>query len=80
MAHPLGHPAIESKAIKTNQPSALDERDLTACDTVVQRIDAHAQVVRRRVDIEPSRFEYGSVGLFRFQWHDQAPKLPSSCG
>src|SRR5207253_10992329 len=73
-AHPLGHPAIECKAIETNEASLLHEWDLATCDAVVERVDAHAQVARRRVDVEPSRFEYRSSGLSRFQCHDRAPQ------
>src|SRR5437899_12520586 len=78
MAHPLCHPPIKCKTIEANAASLLDERDLTPANLVIERVHAHTQIARGRVDVEPSRLECSS-GLSRFQLHDRAPqKLPSS--
>src|SRR5205823_12645782 len=73
IAHPLCHPPIQCKTIEANAASLPDERDLPPANLVVERMHAHTQIARRRVDVEPSRLEWSS-GLSRFQLHDRAPQ------
>lgn len=72
MTHPLCHPAIESESIEQDDSPVLHERNLATPDAVVQRIDAHAEVPRGRVDIQPARFNEGIVRPFAW-FHDGTP-------
>src|SRR5438477_11204540 len=73
IAHPLCHPPIQCKTIEANAASLLDERDLPPSNLVIERVHAHTQVARRRVDVEPSRLQ-SSSGVSRFKLHDWAPQ------
>src|SRR5437762_13085920 len=71
IAHPLCHPPIQCKTIEANAASLLDERHLPPANLVIERVHAHTQVARRRVDVEPSRLER-SAGCARFKLHECA--------
>src|SRR5437016_5813893 len=66
IAHPLCHPPIQCKTIEANAASLLDERDLPPTNLVVERMHAHTQIARRRIDVEPPRLEWSS-GFSRFK-------------
>src|SRR5205823_2122857 len=73
IAHPLCHPTIQCKTIEANAASLLDERNLPPANLVVERMHAHTQITRRRIDVEPTRLEWSS-GFSRFKLHDRAPQ------
>lgn len=56
MTYSLSHPPIERESIESNHAPVFHEWNLPAADAVVERVDAHAQVAGRGVDIEPTRF------------------------
>jgi len=56
MTHSFRHPTIERESIESNHAPMLHEGDLPPADPVVERVNAHAQVARRGIDIEPTRF------------------------
>jgi hypothetical protein len=55
MTCPLSHPPVELIAIEANQPPLPDERDVASIDAVIDGVRRHAQVARRRGDVEPVR-------------------------
>ena len=57
IAHPLAHPAIQRLAVEPDDPTTPYERNLTTAHAVVERMSAHAQVLRGRVDVEPARLD-----------------------
>jgi hypothetical protein len=74
MSHSFRHPTIERESIESNHAPVFHEGDLSAPDAVVERVDAHAQVARRGIDIEPSWFNDRILGaLARF--HDVTPEV-----
>jgi len=79
IAHPLAHPAVERLPIESDDPTVPDEWNLTTAHAVVERMSAHAQVLRGRIHVEPARLEHGSSGFSGFHSHDRAPQLPSGC-
>jgi hypothetical protein len=74
IAHPLCHPTIERESIESNHAPVLHEGNLPPADAVVQRVDAHAQVARRRIDVQPTRFDDGI--LRPFAWFHTALQTP----
>jgi len=64
MSHSFRHPPIQREPIEANAPALLDVRDLASRDLVIDREDAHAQVARRSIDVEPTRFDDGICNLF----------------
>src|SRR5688500_6795409 len=61
MLHPLAHPAIERQAVEPDAPTVLDEWNLSTADSVIERVSAHAQVLRSGIHVEPARLD----GRFR---------------
>src|SRR5437899_549052 len=57
MLHPLAHPAIECLAVEPDESTASNEWNLTAADAVIERMSAHAEVLRSRVHVEPARLD-----------------------
>lgn len=57
IAHPLAHPAIQRLTIEPDDPTTPYERNLTTAHAVVERMSAHAQVLRGRVDVKPARLD-----------------------
>lgn len=57
---PLLHPAIERLAVEAHPPAIPDEGQLAAVDPVVDRMTCHAEVLRGRPDVEPSRLDVRS--------------------
>jgi hypothetical protein len=56
MTHSFRHPTIERESIESNHAPVLHEGNLPPADAVVERVDAHAQVARCDIDIEPAWF------------------------
>src|SRR5438067_1863456 len=57
ISHPLGHPAIQRDAVEVDAASVADEWHLPPRDAVVDRVAAHREIGRRRIDVEPARLE-----------------------
>jgi hypothetical protein len=58
----------------------LHEGNLASAYTVIERINAHAEIVRRRVDIEPTRFDDGLLRPFAW-FHSVTPDARAmGCG
>jgi hypothetical protein len=53
----LLHPAIERIAVEANPPAIPDEGQLASVDPVVDRMTCHAEVLRGRPHVEPSRLD-----------------------
>jgi len=57
ISQPLGHPAIQRDAVEVDAASVADEWHLPPRDAVVDRVAAHREIGRRRIDVEPARLE-----------------------
>jgi hypothetical protein len=75
MLHPLVHPAIERLAVEPDDPTVSDEWNLTAADAVIERVAAHAQILRGRVHVEPARLDDRS----RSNVHGETPVNCRGC-
>jgi hypothetical protein len=72
MTHSFRHPSIEREPVEPNHAPVLHERNLSAADAVVERVDAHTQVARRGVDIEPAWFNDRVLGVLA-RFHNDTP-------
>ena len=78
MLHPLAHPSIERLAVEPDDPATPDEWNLAAADAVIERVAAHAQVLRSRVHVEPARLDDRSrSNVSRF--HGETPVNCRGC-
>jgi hypothetical protein len=53
----LLEPAVERQAIESQKATVADEWQLLARHLVVQSMRSHAEVLRGRVDVEPTRLD-----------------------
>jgi hypothetical protein len=72
MTHSFRHPTIERESVEPNHAPVLHEGNLPPTDAVVERVDAHAQVARRRVDIEPAWFNNRILWVLA-RFHNDTP-------
>jgi hypothetical protein len=78
MTHSFRHPTIERESIESNHAPVLHERNLPPADAVVERVNAHAQVARRGVDVQPTRFDHGILRPFAW-FHNGTPMPEQLC-
>jgi len=63
---------IKSLSVEPNDPTASNEWNLPTTDAVIDRMSAHAEVLSRGVDVEPTRLDDRSWNdVLRF--HGETP-------
>jgi len=79
MTHSFRHPTIERESIESNHAPVLHEGNLPPADAVVERVNAHTQVARGSVHIEPAWFNNRILRPFT-RFHNGTPTSERLCG